>query len=43
VWDKVLVENVQTRHRSMFSVTDVKIDVGLKDRQFTERALKKGP
>ncbi len=42
VWDKVFVENVQTRHRSLFSVTDVKIDVGLKDRQFTERALKKG-
>ncbi len=43
VWDKVLVENVQTRHKSMFSVTGVDIDVGLKDRQFTERALKKGP
>ncbi len=43
VWDKVLVENVQTRHRSMFGVTDVSVDVGLKDRQFTERALKKGP
>ncbi len=42
IWDRVLVENVQTRHRSVFQVTDVAVDVGLKDRQFTERALKKG-
>lgn len=42
VWDKVLVENVQTRHRSVFEVTDVKVGVGLRDKQFTQRALKKG-
>jgi len=42
IWDRVLVENVQTRHRSVFQVTDVTVDVGLKDKEFTERALKKG-
>ena len=41
-WDKVLVENMQNGHKSLFVVTDVKFDVGLKDRLFTERALKKG-
>ena len=41
-WDKVVVENVQTRHQSVFSVTEVKVGVGLKDKQFTERGLKKG-
>lgn len=41
-WDKVIVSNVQTRHQSVFTVTDVKVGVGLKDKQFTERGLKKG-
>ena len=42
-WDKVVVENYQTKHKSLFEVTGVKVGVGLEDRQFTERDLKKGP
>jgi len=43
VWDKVLVENVQTQHSSLFETTDVKINTGLDDDIFTERNLRKGP
>ena len=42
VWDEVTVENVQTMHKSKFTITNVKVNTGLKDRLFTERALKKG-
>jgi hypothetical protein len=42
-WDKVEVVNHQTKHKSLFEVTDVKVGVGLEDRQFTERELKRGP
>lgn len=42
IWEKVMVENVQTNHKSLFTVTNVKVNVGLKDRVFTERALIKG-
>ncbi len=42
IWDQVTVENVQTNHKSKFVVTSVSVNVGLKDRVFTERALKKG-
>ncbi len=41
-WDKVIVENVQTGHKSIFSVTNVEVGVGIKDKQITERAMKKG-
>lgn len=41
-WDRVEVENHQTKHKSVFEVTGVKFGVGLEDRQFTERELKKG-
>ena len=39
VWSEVLVKNLQTGHASLFHITDVKINVGLKDDAFTERAL----
>lgn len=42
VWDRVTVENVQTNHKSIFTVTDVRVNVGLDADRFTERALKKG-
>lgn len=42
IWDRVTVENVQTNHKSIFTVTDVKVNLGLDDDMFTERALKKG-
>lgn len=41
-WERVQVENVQTHHKSLFEVADVKVGVGLEDRQFTERELQKG-
>ena len=39
VWSEVLVKNLQTGHSSLFRITDVKINVGLHDDAFTERAL----
>jgi hypothetical protein len=42
VWDKVIVQNVQTLHSSMFEVTNVEINVGLQDSLFAERTLEKG-
>jgi len=42
IWNRVTVDNVQTKHRSIFTVTDAKVNVGLGDGIFTERALKKG-
>lgn len=42
VWDKVAVQNVQTLHASQFEVTNVEINVGLKDDVFSERTLQQG-
>lgn len=42
VWSEVLVKNVQTGHSSLFQITDVKINVGLHDDMFSERALSLG-
>ena len=42
VWDEVTVDNLKTGHSSIFKVTDVEVNVGLKDRLFTERTLKRG-
>jgi len=42
VWSEVLVKNLQTGHSSLFRITDVKINVGLHDDAFTERALTLG-
>jgi len=42
VWDKVFVQNVQTRHKSFFEIEKVKINAGIKDSWFTERKLKQG-
>ena len=42
VWSQVAVDNVQSGHSSLFQVTDVKINVGLDDSVFTERALSQG-
>ncbi len=41
-WDRVTVENLQTHHSSVFEITDLEVGVGLKERLFTERALKRG-
>jgi outer membrane lipoprotein-sorting protein len=42
VWDEVKVKNVQTGHSSIFRISDVKINVGLSDDIFSERALSLG-
>ena len=42
MWDEVAVDNVKTGHSSVFRVTDPQVNVGLKDRMFTERTLKRG-
>ena len=42
LWDVVEVNNRKTGHSSIFKVSEVVINVGLKDRLFTERMLKKG-
>lgn len=41
-WDVVSVDNVQTNHSSVFRVYDVEFDVGLSERLFEDRALKRG-
>lgn len=41
-WDEVLVKNVQNGHSSIFRVTDVQVNVGLRDEDFSERALRGG-
>jgi hypothetical protein len=42
VWNEVKVQNIQTKHTSLFKVTDVKVNVGLKDDVFSERRLTVG-
>lgn len=42
VWDTVEVNNVRTGHASVFRVTDVEVNVGLRDRLFSERTLRRG-
>ena len=42
LWDEMTVRNTQTGHTSIFQVTDVETNVGLKDDIFTERNLTKG-
>lgn len=42
LWKKVEVENVQTKHLSVFQVDDAEVNVGLTDDIFTERTLTKG-
>ena len=42
VWDEVTVDNIKTGHSSIFRVSDVEVNVGLKDRLFTERTLRRG-
>ncbi|MBI1822021.1 MAG: outer membrane lipoprotein-sorting protein [Nitrospirae bacterium] len=42
VWDKVTTFNVQTGVETNLDVSDIKIDTGLQDSQYTERTLKGG-
>jgi len=42
LWDEVKVNNIRTGHNSIFRVTEPEVNVGLKDRMFSERTLKRG-
>lgn len=42
VWEKTDIVNVQTRHKTIFLVSDLKLNIGLTDSDFTERVLKTG-
>ena len=41
-WKKAEVRNVQTSHRTLFEISDLKNNVGVSDDDFTERALRTG-
>lgn len=42
VWKKTNVTNVQNGHRTIFEVSDLEVNIGLKDGDFSERRLKTG-
>ncbi len=42
VWKRATVKNVQTGHSTIFEISNLKINIGLKDRLFTKRMLRRG-
>jgi outer membrane lipoprotein-sorting protein len=42
IYKQMVVKNVQTGHSTIFTISDLKLDNGLKDDELTERALKAG-
>jgi outer membrane lipoprotein-sorting protein len=42
VYKELDVRNVQTGHRTIYTITDLETNVGLDDRDFSERALQRG-
>jgi outer membrane lipoprotein-sorting protein len=42
-WKRSEVRNVQTEHKTLFEISDLKNNVGLTDDEFSERAVKSGP
>lgn len=42
VWDKTDIVNVQTGHKTVFEVGDLKLNIGLRDSDFTERVIRTG-
>ncbi len=42
VWGETLVKNVQTGHSTVFTITNLKVNNGLRDDQFSERSLRRG-
>ncbi len=42
IWREMKVNNVQTKHSTLFSIDDVKLNTGLKDSLFTTRTLTRG-
>jgi hypothetical protein len=42
LWDEVYVENVRTGHSSLFRITSPEVNVGLDDKLFSERTMRRG-
>lgn len=42
IYSQMVVKNVQTTHSTIFTISNLQLDNGLKDDEFTERALKTG-
>ncbi|MFZ5862575.1 MAG: outer membrane lipoprotein-sorting protein [Nitrospirota bacterium] len=42
-WKRSEVKNVQTEHKTLFEISDLKNNVGLTDDDFTDRAVRSGP
>ncbi len=42
VYKKLDVKNVQTGHSTIYEISELEVNVGLKDKDFSERALKRG-
>jgi hypothetical protein len=42
VWEKVVTTNDQTKAQTFLTISDIKVDSGLSDDLFTERAMKRG-
>lgn len=43
VWKRSEIVNVQSKHKTIFEISDVKNNVGLKDSRFSDRMLLRGP
>ncbi len=41
-WKRVDIVNVQSKHKTIFEISDVKNDIGLTDAQFSDRMLERG-
>ncbi len=42
VWKRTIVTNIQNGHRTVFDVSGLQVNIGLKDEDFTEQTLKSG-
>ncbi len=42
MWRRVVVTDLQERHESVFEMSEVEVNSGLSDRQFSKRAMKSG-
>lgn len=42
VWKRTTVKNLQTGHSTIFEISGLRVNVGLKDRLFTKRMLRRG-
>src|SRR3990172_1669623 len=42
IYRQMVVKNVQTSHNTIFTISDLRLNNGLRDDEFTERALKAG-